>query len=284
MHLLYYWRGDNYRRDLDMGVAYHLNQANPLLHQIEKGESLWAFTSQRDGQYALAAELVIKAKTVNPPNFHYGKYRVWGDVSYSRYFHVADQANIEPLIRSLSCKTDARILGHSFQGYRAVRIISEDDHHILKEFAKGLSPELRSNTLPEPQLETLLFEGNVTGIDKLIRESNPGIALYRQDYLRQQAPTRNRQLVRQLSQLYSGKCQICQWDPVTVYGTFLCHAHHIHWLSRGGEDNLQNMILVCPNHHEAIHKIDAPLDYQRFAFDFGSWQETILLDRHLRYS
>jgi len=35
MPLLYYWRGDNYRRDLNMGASYHLNQANPFLHKIE---------------------------------------------------------------------------------------------------------------------------------------------------------------------------------------------------------------------------------------------------------
>jgi len=38
MPLLYYWRGDNYRRDLDCGVGYHLNQANPLLHEVELGD------------------------------------------------------------------------------------------------------------------------------------------------------------------------------------------------------------------------------------------------------
>ena len=31
MPLLYFWRGDNYRRDLDYGAGYHLNQSNPLL-------------------------------------------------------------------------------------------------------------------------------------------------------------------------------------------------------------------------------------------------------------
>lgn len=51
---LYFWRGDNYRRDLDFGVGYHLNQANPLLHAINSGDSLWAFTRRRDGAYVLA--------------------------------------------------------------------------------------------------------------------------------------------------------------------------------------------------------------------------------------
>lgn len=33
MPLLYYWRGDNYRRDLDLGAGYHLNQGTPRLHE-----------------------------------------------------------------------------------------------------------------------------------------------------------------------------------------------------------------------------------------------------------
>jgi hypothetical protein len=86
VHLLYFWRGDNYRRDLDFGVGYHLNQAISLLHRIEIGESLWAFTRKTDDRYALAAELVISAKTMNPRGFRYGPYRVWGDLRRSRYF------------------------------------------------------------------------------------------------------------------------------------------------------------------------------------------------------
>ena len=86
VHLLYFWRGDNYRRDLDYGVGFHLNQANPLLHQIGIGESLWAFTRNTDGRYVLAAELVISAKTMNPRGYRYGPYRVWGDLTRSRYF------------------------------------------------------------------------------------------------------------------------------------------------------------------------------------------------------
>ena len=40
MTLLYHWCGDNHRRDLDHGVGYHLNQANPLLHDVELGDSV----------------------------------------------------------------------------------------------------------------------------------------------------------------------------------------------------------------------------------------------------
>ena len=85
MPLLYYWRGENYRRDLDEGAAYHLNQSNPLLHQIGVGDSLWAFTRRaEDGAYVMAAELVVRSKTMNPPGYRYGPYRLWGDLQRSR--------------------------------------------------------------------------------------------------------------------------------------------------------------------------------------------------------
>lgn len=84
VHLLYFWRGENCRRDLDHGVGFHLNQSNPLLHQIGIGKSLWAFTRKLDGRYALATELVVSAKTLNPRGFRYGPYRVWGDLSSAK--------------------------------------------------------------------------------------------------------------------------------------------------------------------------------------------------------
>ena len=282
MPLLYYWRGDNYRRDLDMGAGYHLNQANPKLHEIELGDSLWAFTRNKEGRYVLAAELIIKAKTENPPNFRYGRYRVWGDIHHSRYFIVDNQPSVEQIIRRLSCKTDARILGRSFQGRAAVKSLTVEDHQILVAAAQDLPIELRARILPEEELEAGLLLGDGFKISQLIEQEPHGIAEARQEYLYQQAPTRNPQLVANLHVLYEGRCQICLWNPVDIYGNTLCHGHHIHWLSRGGIDSMENLMLVCPNHHAAIHKSDAPLDYKDFSFDFRTHREPVQLDYHLK--
>jgi hypothetical protein len=281
MPLIYYWRGDNYRRDLDMGTGYHLNQANPLMHQIEIGDSLWAFTRTADGRYVLAAELVVRAKTLNPPNFRYGRYRIWGNLRRSRYFQVEGQPNIENIIRSLSCRTNASVLGQSFQGAAAVRPISLQDHQILSVYVKDLPLEPRARILPEEKLEAVLLLGDTESLANLLREEEPGIAEERREYLFRRAPIRNKQLVRELHELYDGKCQICLWDPKSKYGEYLCHGHHIHWLSRGGEDIKENLLLICPNHHTAIHHCDAPFDYQDSAFDFGEHsREPLQLNRH----
>lgn len=142
--LLYYWRRDNYRRDLDMGAGYHLNQIAPALHDIELGETLWAFTRALNGRYVLAAQLVARAKTLNPPNFRYGRYRLWGDLAKSRYFEVEGQPSVEQIIRHLLCKADAPVLGQSFQGRAAVRPITLEDHQLLTAAAKDLPLEPRA--------------------------------------------------------------------------------------------------------------------------------------------
>jgi hypothetical protein len=259
MPLLYYWHRRNYQRDLDFGASYHLNQANPLMHKVDLGDSLWAFTRTENGSYALAAELVVRAKTINPPNFHYGRYRIWGDLNRSRYFQIEGQPNIEPIIRTLSCRANAAKLGQSFQGGAAVRLITAADHLILKAATTDLRLEKRARLLPEDQLEAALLSGQAEAIERLISEEKPGIAKKRREYLFRQAPKRSRQLVKELQELYQGRCQICLWNPRKRYDERICHAHHIHWLSRGGDDTKNNMVLICPSHHAAIHCCDAPL-------------------------
>lgn len=280
MHLLYFWRGDNYRRDLDYGVGFHLNQGNAVLHQIGIGESLWAFTRKTDRRYALAAELVITAKTRNPHGFRYGPYRVWGDLRRSRYFSIDQQPDISILIRSLDVEANATVLGRSFQGKAAVRTLHQSDHIRLLAYAKALPLEPRARLLPEERLEALLLAGDESAVARLLHDEPAGIAEERRQYLMTEAARRDRNLGEQLRELYAGECQICGWAPRHIYRAELCEAHHVRWLSRGGDDALANLVLVCPNHHRAIHRCDAPFDFGCNAFSFGTMAEPLTRLRH----
>lgn len=177
MPLLYYWHPENYRRDLDMGAGFHLNQSNPLLHSIDIGDSLWAFTRNRSGRYVLAAELIVKAKTQNPPSFRYGPYRIWGELSQSRYF-LADESSpsAEQVLRSLSIKANATRLGQSFEGHAAVRTLTEADQQVLTALATNLALEPRARLLPEERLEALLLLEDDEAVEQLLKEEAPGIA------------------------------------------------------------------------------------------------------------
>jgi hypothetical protein len=280
LYLLYFWRGDNYRRDLDYGVGFHLNQASPLLHEIEIGESLWAFTRKPDGRYALAAELVISAKTLNPRGYRYGAYRVWGDLRRSRYFAIDGQPDISSLIRSLSVAATGDVLGRSFQGRAAVRRLLEGDHVALLDYAERLPAEPRARLLPEERLEALLLTGDEGAVAQLLRDEPVGMAEERRQYLLSQAARRDRALAEQLRELYYGECQICGWAPRRSYGVEICETHHLRWLSRGGSDVLGNLVLLCPNHHRAVHRCDAPFDFGSAAFVFAATHEALRTIRH----
>ncbi len=175
--------GDNYRRDVDNGVGFHFNQANSLLHEVELGDSLWAFARRRDDAYALAAELVVSARTTNPPGDRYGRYRLWGDLARSRYFALDGQRDVTGLVRSLSVPGGGDVLGRAFQGRAAVRRLDTGDHAVLAAYARVLPPEPRARLVPEEALEALLQSGDVEAVARLLREEPSGLGPERRAYL-----------------------------------------------------------------------------------------------------
>lgn len=52
------------------------------------------------------------------------------------------------------------------------------------------------------------------------------------------------------------------------------------WLSRGRRDTLGNLVLACPNHHRAIHRLDAPHDFGTGKFVFGTAVEQLRVLQH----
>jgi 5-methylcytosine-specific restriction enzyme A len=280
--LLYYWRPDNYRRDRSFGFGYHLNQNSAVLQTLQPGQSVWAFTRRtRDGLYVLAAELVTRTVTHNPPNYRYGTFRVWGDLERTRYFDVDVGPSTEILICHLSVRTQGMHLGQSFQGAAAVRGLTLADHQLLTEFARDLPVLDRAIIYPEDEFEARLLLGE-TARHLVLREERAAYGR-RLDYLFTTVDVhRARRNVEALQEMYRGCCQICTFNPQDEYSHFLCHGHHIEWLSRGGEDSMENMLLLCPNHHSAIHRDDAPFDYRFLTFSYSNGRiEALRLNQHL---
>lgn len=53
----------------------------------------------------------------------------------------------------------------------------------------------------------------------------------------------------------NGKCQRCKRDAPFLREdrTPFLEVHHIEWLSRGGDDSVENAIALCPNCHRQMH-------------------------------
>lgn len=290
--LLAYWRYDNYVRDIAEGAGFNFNSKQERLHSVlEEGDTLWLITGRREAQrvgmaYYIVAKLVIRTKTFNAPEYKYGKYRVWGDFKTSSYYKVGCQ-EASLLLRNLKFSTNSPIgindkeLSLYFQ---SMRQLNHDDSKLLTQWCADIPIEQAAyDILPEYQLEMAIERGEES-VKKIIQENRSGLAEYRINQLIQQ-PSRSKALSRQIHEMYHGRCQICGFDPILLYGVEACHAHHLMYLSRGGADSLDNMILLCPNHHSVIHATDAVFDFHDLSFVFAANQrERIALNYHLNHN
>ncbi|MFA5393348.1 MAG: HNH endonuclease signature motif containing protein [Candidatus Ratteibacteria bacterium] len=91
---------------------------------------------------------------------------------------------------------------------------------------------------------------------------------------------RNPELPIALKELYDYKCQVCKED---FKGKPYSETHHVIWLSRGGVDHSNNLIVVCPNHHRIIHETKPDFDRHNLAFVYpNGFQEHLKLKDHLK--
>ena len=96
------------------------------------------------------------------------------------------------------------------------------------------------------------------------------------------ANERNRKLVKNFHELYDGRCQVTGHDSPLLYGVPTAESHHVVYRSRGGADEMENLILVSPNLHTAIHSANATFDYASLAFIFPNGRvEPLILNTHL---
>lgn len=88
---------------------------------------------------------------------------------------------------------------------------------------------------------------------------------------------------KKLKELYDYRCQICGQTIGDSYGAKIAHIHHIDYFSRSMNNNADNIIVVCPNHHAIIHDQDPIFDKRLKTFIFpNGYVETIKLNKHLK--
>lgn len=62
----------------------------------------------------------------------------------------------------------------------------------------------------------------------------------------------------------AGVCELCGEDApfIDKQGEPYLECHHIVWLSRGGEDTIENTVALCPNCHRRMHVVDDKEDFK----------------------
>jgi len=93
----------------------------------------------------------------------------------------------------------------------------------------------------------------------------------------------DRSIGESLKQLYDYRCQICAENFGRKRGTDTAESHHIAAFVASLNNDSDNIMVVCPNHHRVIHKVRPAFDRNDLRFRYpNGFEEQLKLDRHLR--
>ncbi len=93
----------------------------------------------------------------------------------------------------------------------------------------------------------------------------------------------DRKLIDNLKNLYNFQCQICRRKFFNEYAVEIAEAHHIKPFIESFDNDSDNLLILCPNHHRLVHKAMPKFSRRRLMFRYpNGFEEKLLLNRHLR--
>ena len=85
-----------------------------------------------------------------------------------------------------------------------------------------------------------------------------------------------------LKLVYGYRCQICGQQIGARYGSQLIHAHHIDYFTRSLNNDADNIMIVCPNHHGIIHDRNPIFNKKDKTFTYpNGLTEGLAINKHL---
>ena len=124
--------------------------------------------------------------------------------------------------------------------------IAQDDFQVMKKAIQGM----RERTV-ENEIEYEM-EDKSSGIEKRLQ-----IVKIRK---------LNRKIGENLKLLYGYRCQICGQVIGEKYGSHIAEAHHIDYFVNSLNNDANNQMIVCPNHHSVIHDANPVFDRRRMEY------------------
>ena len=92
----------------------------------------------------------------------------------------------------------------------------------------------------------------------------------------------NRAIGNELKALYGYRCQICGQFIGERYGSQVIHAHHIDYFTRTMNNDADNILIVCPNHHSIIHDRNPVFDRRSKVYRYpNGYTEGLALNLHI---
>lgn len=85
-----------------------------------------------------------------------------------------------------------------------------------------------------------------------------------------------------LKLLYAYRCQICGQYVGAEYDAKVVEAHHIDYFVKSLNNDSNNQLVVCPNHHSIIHEVNPVFHRKSLIYLYPNGvQEGLMLNQHL---
>ena len=93
----------------------------------------------------------------------------------------------------------------------------------------------------------------------------------------------DRSIGESLKRLYKYRCQICAENFGKARGVDVAESHHIDDFVKSLNNDSENILVICPNHHTVIHKAQPVFDRRLLTFTYpNGFEERLQLDMHLK--
>lgn len=151
---------------------------------------------------------------------------------------------------------------------------------LVQAFIDNSSQEMRDSDLMDGQTADM---GNLKEeeMEYILNFKDPNAGI-KEKYVLYKGRIYNTSIVKQLKILYQGKCQICGEQPFKEKNINISEVHHIRYFSLSCNNDIDNLIVLCPNHHRLIHKLNPEFDFGKKEFKYpDGTKEKVILDYHL---
>ena len=217
----------------------------------------------------------FEVKVINQ-GFDQKKYSDHPDVLQVRY---DSKSLFIEVLRSIFRKTWDAVSQYSAKNgtVRGFKVKSGEEYLTLYAVDGSLffvclpSEEYQPGTLEIRMMSELTFE--IATDDNAYIESKVGIRKIRHV---------SRAIGNSLKELYSYRCQICGEYIGERYGSNLIHAHHIDYFTKSLNNNPDNILILCPNHHGIIHDCNPVFDRKAKKYTYpNGYSEGLKLNKHI---
>ena len=227
---------------------------------------------------------IYKAK-INSLNFA-AKHNRKKDTLQIRYSPNGELANILKTVFAKSYhffvekrsarEPDNRImikLPEKYKEYLAIYTTEYEDTYLLETITVDDIYELQSIVKNKPEmLMESSFNYDVQDTGASIFESTKVVKIRKM----------NRKIGDNLKLLYGYQCQICGRSIGEEYSTHVVEAHHIDYFVNSLNNDADNQLIICPNHHGIIHNTDPTFDRKKKIYLYpNGFTEGLRINMHL---